>query len=145
VRTILFLDITGVLFCGRCGHESCGHLPNLERIVSALGCELVLTTSFRFDARTTATLERRFAEHGIPGWIGVTPDLSSERWEEIREWVEHNAAGGDRLIILDDREDADLAAHAPGSYPNCHFFLADPATGLDEDLTDTVLRLAKAP
>lgn len=143
VRTILFLDVTGVLFCGRCRDESCGHLGNLERIVSTLGCDIVLTTSLRYDARATAALEKGFAEHGIPMWIGVTRDLRADRWMEIQEWVEDHAAAHDRLIILDDGRNADLTANAPGSYPHCRFFLADSDTGLDEDLTETVLRLAK--
>lgn len=146
MRTILFLDVTGVLFCSRCHDESCGHLANLERIVSTLGCDIVLTTSFRYDARATAALEQAFAEHGIPMWIGVTPDLrGADRWMEIQEWVEDQAAAHDRLIIVDDGRDADLTANAPGSYPHCRFFQADSDTGLDEDLTETVLRLAETP
>jgi len=144
VRTILFLDVTGVLFCGRCQDESCGHLRNLERIVTALGCDIVLTTSFRFDPKTTATLRRRFSDHGIPEWIGATPDLSDARWTEIRRWVEDNDAANERLVILDDGRDADLASHAPGAYPDCHFFLADIETGLDGDLTQAVLDLAES-
>jgi len=142
VRTILFLDITGVLFCGRCRDDSCGHLAKLERIVTALDCDIVLTTSFRYDPKTTATLRRRFSDHGIPEWIGVTPDLAAARWTEIRRWVDQNDAANDRLVILDDGRDADLASHAPGAYPDCHFFLADPETGLDGDLAQAVLDLA---
>jgi hypothetical protein len=59
-------------------------------------------------------------------------------------WVVDNAPASERLVILGHGEDAYLTAHAPGSYPDCHFFLADPATGLDEDLMETVLRLAEA-
>lgn len=142
MRTILFLDVTGVLFCGNCHGDSCGHLLNLGKIVDTLGCDIVLSTSFRFDTRTTDKLRQRFAEHGIPGWIGVTPDLGDERWTEIRAWVEENGAARDRLIIVDDGQDADLAAHVPDIYRNCHFFQADPRVGLDRRLARAVLRLA---
>jgi hypothetical protein len=141
MRTILFLDVTGVLFCGQCREDSCGHLRNLGRIVSELGCDIVLSTSFRFDETTTATLRRQFSDHGIPEWIGVTPALGGERWTEIGEWVAEHGAANDRLIIVDDGEDADLASHAPDIHRNCHFFLADHRTGLDKTLTTAVLRL----
>jgi hypothetical protein len=142
MRTILFLDITGVMFCGNCEADSCGHLRNLERIVSSLACDIVLSTSFRFDARTRGRLRRQFAEHGIPEWVGVTPDLGDERWAEIRAWIDDNRAAHDRLVILDDGADADLPSHMPGSYRDCHFFRADPSVGLDSGLTQAVLRLA---
>lgn len=141
MRTILFLDVTGVLFCRRCDGDSCGHLANLARIVATLDCDIVLSTSFRFSPRATASLERGFAEHAIRPWIGVTPDLGDARWQEIRAWVEEHDAWHDRLVILDDRTDADLAGHVPEA-GNCHFFLADIDTGLDDDLTAAVLRLA---
>ena len=142
MRTILFLDITGVLFCGSCNENSCGHLQNLRQIVSTLGCDIVLSTSFRFDMKTTDRLRLRFAEHSIPEWIGVTPDLPGERWSEIRAWVKENRAARDRLIIVDDGQDADLASHVPNIYRDCHFFQADPRVGLDRQLTQAVLRLA---
>lgn len=142
MRTILFLDITGVLRCGRCVGDSCGHLLNLGRIVTALGCDIVLTTSFRFDHGTTSTLRCRFAELGIPTWIGVTPRINGDRWKEIRAWVEDHAAARDRLVIVDDGADADLASHASDTYPECHFFQSDFDTGLDERLTRAVLALA---
>jgi hypothetical protein len=140
MRTILFLDVTGVLFCGNCHEDSCGHLRNLGEIIHTLGCDIVLSTSFRFDTTTTSKLRQRFAEHGIPTWIGVTPDLGDERWTEIRAWVEENGAGHDRLIIVDDRTDANLPAKLPGTYRDCHFFHADPLVGLDSRLTQDVLR-----
>lgn len=143
MRTVLFLDVTGVLFCSRCHEDSCGHLRNLGRIVQSLGCDVVLSTSFRFDSRFTGTLRRWFAEQGIPEWVGVTPSLSGERWTEIRAWVEENGADADRLIIVDDGQDADLAAHVPDTYRDCHFFLADPEVGLDTRLMTAVLRLAR--
>ena len=141
--TILFLDVTGVLLCGRCGPDrSCGHVRHLRRIVDTLDCQIVLATSFRFDGRALAALRTQFAEHGVPTWIGVTPDLSGERWTEIRQWVEDNDARHHRLVIIDDGEDADLATHEPGTY-DCHFFRADFNHGLDETLAKAVLALAE--
>jgi len=141
MRTILFLDVHGVLSCGSCDDDSCGHLPNLRRIVDSLGCQIVLTSSIRFDRQSTATLRRLFAEHGIPASFELTPDLHAARWQEIRKWTEDHDAAGDRLVIIDDGEDADLATHAPGTY-RCHFFLSDFRSGLDEALTEAVLELA---
>lgn len=139
--TILFLDVTGVLHCGRCTPDrSCGHLQQLRRIVDALGCRIVLTTSFRFEDKVTAPLRTQFAEHGIPAWIGATPDLPGERWTEIRQWVEDHDARDHRLVIIDDGEDADLATHVPETY-DCHFFHADFHRGLDETLAAAVLGL----
>lgn len=141
--TILFLDVTGVLLCGRCNPDrSCGHLQHLRRIVDALGCQIVLTTSFRFDSKVTATLRTQFAEHGVPAWIGATPDLPGERWTEIQKWVEDNDARDHRLVIIDDGEDADLPTHEPGTY-DCHFFRANFHRGLDETLAAAVLGLAE--
>lgn len=141
MRTLLFLDITGVLYCRNCEDHACNHLQNLGRIVHTLGCDIVLTTSFRFDERFKASLRKSFAEHGIPAWIGATPDLHGERWTEIRRWVDDHDASDHRLVIIDDRPDADLATNVPDAY-HCHFFWSDPDTGLDAALTAAVLSLA---
>lgn len=139
MRTLLFLDITGVLACSQCGpNDSCGHFRNLGRIVDSLDCDIVLTSSYRFDATAMARLRQRFAEHGIPDWIGVTPDLPGERWTEIRQWVTDHGAGQDRLVIIDDGDDADLPSRDPG-FRECHFFRADFHRGLDASLAAAVL------
>lgn len=144
MRTILFLDYTGVLRCGRCSADSCGHLRKLARIVRTLGCDIVLSTSYKYDMSFIEELRQRFTEHGIPEWIGVTPHLQDVRWYEIKGWIEEHGAAGDRLVIVDDRHDADLTAYVPDTYRDCHFFRADPRVGLDGNLMQAVLRLAAA-
>ena len=157
MKTFLFLDVTGVLLCSRCGKgSSCGHLDHLKRIVDALDCDIVLTSSFRHDDRASLALAEAFARHGIPEWIGTTPDLGGERWTEIESWIrEHGirdqgiqdqgiqdpGAETTRIVIIDDGEDADLRPHA-AALAECHFFLTDIHHGLDAAVADAMLQLA---
>ena len=151
MKTILFLDITGVLFCRRCGDgSSCGHLDHLKRIVDALHCDIVLTSSFRRDHRATLALAEAFARHGIPEWIGITPELGGERWTEIESWIreqgiqdqgiQDHGAEATRIVIIDDGEDADLRPHAT-DLADCHFFLTDIHHGLDAAVANAMLQL----
>jgi len=106
MKTILFLDVNGVLDCLRCGHGAdCGHFQRLRRIVDALECDIVLTSSVRTHRESCRRLREQFAEYRIPGWIGATPDLCGARWTEIMKWVEQHLREETRLVILDDGDD----------------------------------------
>lgn len=144
MKTILFLDVNGVLDCLHCGRGAdCGHYQRLRRIVDALQCGIVLTSSVRTHPESCVRLRERFAEHRIPEWIGATPDLCGSRWTEIMGWVEKHVREETRLVIIDDGSDADPRPHAP-ALTNCHFFRTSIASGLDDDVADAVIALASA-
>jgi hypothetical protein len=144
MKTILFLDINGVLDCLRCGHGAdCGHFQRLRRIVDALQCDIVLTSSVRTHRESCRRLRERFAEHRIPGWIGATPDLCGARWTEIMTWVERHVFEETRLVILDDGDDADPRPHTT-ALARCHFFQTSLASGLDDEIAAAIIALAPA-
>lgn len=144
MKTILFLDVNGVLDCLRCGRGAdCGHFHRLRRIVDALQCDIVLTSSLRTHRESCRRLREQFTEHRIPGWIGATPDLCGARWTEIMKWVERHLREETRIVILDDGDDADPRPHTT-ALDHCHFFQTSLASGLDDEITAAIVALTAA-
>lgn len=51
-------------------------------------------------------LREAFQEHRIPPWLGTTPDLpSSDRGEEILEWLRSNLTEHSVAVGIDDCRD----------------------------------------
>ncbi len=139
MKTVLFLDVDGVLNCVR-GEFALSDtaLSHLAYLVSRLGCDIVITSSWRLYADSLTLLRQAFELHGIPAWIGVTPDSCGPRWAEILAWVFDHLDADSLVIIVDDDDDADPRHHAPLPVP-CLFFQADPAIGLNRQMTRRIL------
>ncbi len=103
LKRLIFLDVDGVLNSrDDCGVDGLGdsHLHQLKRIVNEARCEIVLTSYWRLADDLTAKLRVAFDRHGIPIWNDSTPDLSGDRAEEVRAWIDAN--GPCIGIVIDD-------------------------------------------
>jgi hypothetical protein len=123
---IIFLDIDGVLNCASTTNRIGIHLfvdgkkvDLLKTILDATDAKIVLSSSWRYGAFTTATAEeqlflvellRVFREHGLELWHSVTPpsaDGCLHRGKEILKWLETNP-GVEKWVVIDDvAEDLD--------------------------------------
>lgn len=114
MRKILFLDVDGVLNSRNSFQQDSAnplgefHLSLLKRIVDETNCDIVLSSSWRMYKDSKADLLSAFERHGIPKWIGQTPDLCDERRVEIVEWLTKNINEQCIVVIVDDDDDADL-------------------------------------
>lgn len=123
---IIFLDIDGVLNCASTTNRIGADLfvdgkkvDLLKTIIDSTGASIVLSSSWRYGAFTTADaterlflieLVRTFREHGLELWHSVTPpsaDGCLHRGKEILKWLETNP-GVEKWVVIDDvAEDLD--------------------------------------
>lgn len=123
---IIFLDIDGVLNCASTISRIGIHpfvdeekIKLLKTIIDSTGASVVLSSSWRYGAFTTADeierlflieLVRIFREHGLELWHSVTPpsaDGCLHRGKEILKWLETNP-GVEKWVVIDDvAEDLD--------------------------------------
>lgn len=138
MKTILFLDVDGVLNNASSDLLSDDLLKNLKKIVDSIKCEIVLTSTWRLYSDSLATLKRAFEDHDIPNWIGKTPDLCGERHTEIQAWISKKIKNEQcNIVVIDDDKDADV----PNISENItyYFFQTDFLTGLDDSVTNKIL------
>lgn len=152
---VLFLDIDGVLnhekhyqwlhYSGEATsfqktHPYCNFNPVsvklLNKIIDETGCEIVLSSSWRFDGITK--INNIFDKVGIKHKIiDVTPSLGSLcRGKEIDKWLsEHPEVT--KYVIVDD--DTDMEEH------QLDFFVNTDANedGLNKNLTNKIIELLK--
>lgn len=122
----IFLDIDGVLNCASTTSRIGIHpfvdeekIKLLKTIIDSTGASVVLSSSWRYGAFTTADeierlflieLVRTFREHGLELWHSVTPpsaDGCLHRGKEILKWLETNP-GVEKWVVIDDvAEDLD--------------------------------------
>lgn len=113
---LLFLDVDGVLnnlevlsssrFSDPLGDH---HLKLLKILVAATDCKIVLSSTWRLFNESRTSLKIAFEEHGIPQWIGCTPDLKSgPRSAEIVQWLKDNTSVPIVAAGIDDDEDIDI-------------------------------------
>lgn len=113
---LLFLDVDGVLnnlevVNSQRGGDPLGsnHLSLLRTLVSATDCQIVLSSTWRLFPDSLNSLSLAFVEHGIPEWIGVTPELrTGRRADEILRWLEINVTKPTIAVGIDDDEDIDI-------------------------------------
>jgi hypothetical protein len=141
---LLFLDVDGVLTdSSGAGLSASGlgsnQLRLLERLVTTSRCGIVVISSWRECANSMAALRAAFAEHGIPEWIDVTPDLpAASRGKEILSWLRSNINGSIVAVGIDDRPDIVLPEDhdLPVGYKP---LIADFCTGLTAELVQEAI------
>lgn len=126
-------------------------VANLNRIIEATGCQVVISSTWR-RGRTMGALLRLLVKRGLDkkhwdNFIGMTPVLDSrmdsglwravERGHEIQAWLDKYPEQFQRIVILDD--DGDMAHLMP------HLVLTHGAAGLDAEKTEDVIRRLNAP
>lgn len=155
-QSILFLDFDGVLNSanwfqksrrsgeiivlenGMDGMVDPDAVANLNRIIEATGCKVVISSTWR-RGNTLGSLLRILVRRGLDkrhwdNFIGMTPVLDKERGHEIQAWMDKHLEKFGHIVILDD--DGDMAHLMP------HLVLTHGIVGLDEEKTaDTISRL----
>ncbi len=133
---VIFLDIDGVLqLLGSDTEEfdekSC---KNLKRILTATGCKLVLTSSWRLYASYRAMLFEFLKPYSITrdDFIGKTKLLES-RAKEIYSYLKKHTEIED-YIILDDE---DMASPL---IPQGKQFKTDPQKGITKSIADKCIQ-----
>lgn len=112
---VVFLDCDGVL-SPLCGSEF--FLPEkmnlLKRIVDATGAVIVLSSSWRGSEFGRNEVSKALASHGIPDFIGCTPQMPGSRAGEILKWIEDtHLSGALRVANFVALDDIDLPRTAP--------------------------------
>eukprot|EP01126_Amoeba_proteus_P053378 TRINITY_DN6501_c0_g1_i4.p1 TRINITY_DN6501_c0_g1~~TRINITY_DN6501_c0_g1_i4.p1 ORF type:complete len:196 (+),score=21.26 TRINITY_DN6501_c0_g1_i4:92-679(+) len=156
--TITFLDVDGVLNNSSSDitqlyviEKKC--LLELKHFIEQTSTTLVLSSTWRLQDRAKAILTEHFKSANIPLWISTTPQLASNRVEEIVTWLrvnttfplptdlvqvhdengiteEHKLSRKleiSQFVILDDM---DLMQYGPESFLSQHFVRTSMATGL---------------
>lgn len=146
---MIFLDIDGVvhsLYGQDLFKESCCAL--LEDIVRGTGASIVLSSTWRTQARSTAMVNALLKQRRLQGIIDRTRDLSAEmqrhvpREVEICEWVDRHPEVV-RWIAIDDMDlqsdDTECAHRMRG-----HFVHTSSSTGLVPVDAELAMRLMSA-
>lgn len=137
---ILFLDIDGVLNpCDGSGLNT-DKVALLKEISDATDCRIVLSSSWRLNARQLGRVIDMLHSIGSDLW-SLTPDLSvksgvlfhaQERWREIEMWSMNEEIGRDATcVILDDEADMGPLSHL--------HVRTDSHTGLTPELAREVI------
>lgn len=144
---VLFVDVDGVLNNRRTIHEATDYVGldkemcfHLGRIKLHTGCELVMSSSWRFQMESVADVEKAIGYK----FYARTPLFTAKesefrRGEEIREWLfSHRTMVGwdgaiERLAILDDDND-----FYPEQQP--FFFKTSFEVGLTREIADAVIK-----
>jgi hypothetical protein len=113
---LLFLDVDGVLnnlevLSSTRSSDPLGedHLLLLKGLVTLSGCDIVLSSTWRLFPESRAELSAAFMRHGIPNWIGITPQLDNvPRSAEITDWLRKNVTVPTVAVGIDDDEDIDI-------------------------------------
>jgi hypothetical protein len=113
-------------------------MEQLERIVQATGCKIVISSSWRSMGKmyVIRMFNRGLGYTGeaVRAIIGMTPSRvknSDLRGDEIQAWFDANPGKTDKFVILDD--DVDMGHLMP------HLIRTDPATGLTPEIADEVI------
>lgn len=143
---VIFLDIDGVvhsLYGQDIFKESC--LVLLEKIVLGTGASIVLSSTWRTQAKSYAMVNAMLRQRRLPEIVDRTRDLSAEmqryipREAEICEWLDRHPEVT-RWIAIDDidlqSDSTEWARRLRG-----HFVHTNPNTGLVPADADLALRL----
>ena len=119
MRTVVFLDIDGVLNTSNTTERCCGYIgiesakvALLKQIIDATNADIVLSSTWKHQWKSGKRggpttmghyLIKKFAKYGLT-IFDKTPDIKwRARAKEIRVWIENNQPV-DRIIILDDED-----------------------------------------
>lgn len=113
---VLFLDVDGVLNKANTKEKTvtwCSFVEDifvrrLKNIVDQTGCEIVLSSNWRYDAHTELNpeldeLEDKLSEYGL-ALYDFTPVINNHMGQEIQSWLDAHTDVGS-FVILDDRGD----------------------------------------
>lgn len=139
---LLFLDVDGVLnstevlntplrFPVPVGEH---HLRLLNTLVTQTGCQIVLSSTWRLSPEYRTGLRAAFEHHGIPEWIGTTPDLKTgRRADEILGWLRSHVTVPAVAVGIDDAEDIDIG-NDHGLEVRFKTLTTDPDSGLTAEV-----------
>ena len=138
---VIFLDIDGVV----CLHKdkdwdneeeifdaACCRKP--QEIVSATGCKLVLSSSWRLFPESIRSMFRQFKAFGITreNFLGRTP-LRGERGDEIMAYLKKRPQI-ETFVALDDERFYSRA------FPQDRLILTKPESGITENVKNACIR-----
>ena len=138
---VLFLDIDGVV----CLHKDkdwdneeeifdAACCRKLQEIVSATGCKLVLSSSWRLFPESIRSMFRQFKPFGITreNFLGRTP-LRGERGDEIMAYLKKRPQI-ETFVALDDERFYSRA------FPQDRLILTKPESGITENVKNACIR-----
>lgn len=138
---VLFLDIDGVV----CLHKDkdwdneeeifdAACCRKLQEIVSATGCKLVLSSSWRLFPESIRSMFRQFKPFGITreNFLGRTP-LRGERGDEIMAYLKKRPQI-ETFVALDDERFYSRA------FPQDRLILTKPESGITENAKNACIR-----
>lgn len=119
MRTVIFLDVDGVLNCSDTIEKCCGYngieskkVELLKQLVDATDADIVLISTWKKEYKTDEWggstqmgryLVKKLREYGLIIY-DKAPDISwRARAKEIKVWINNNQPV-DRMIILDDED-----------------------------------------
>jgi len=135
---VIFLDVDGVLnsipTIRQFGHHFIDHILVclVERIVRETGCSIILSSSWRQDARDKKLVDEALNMQGLsvrdctPSIMGPT----STRADEIRDWISRNPV--EKFAVIDDDDWADTK--------DGNFFKTDEDRGLTVEIAERVIK-----
>lgn len=133
---LIFLDIDGVLRPDRAYDGKLQKTPieHVKKIARKFNSRIVITSTWR-DIHSWQTFNRPDIFDGLV--IGETPDLDpthgdNGRYREVLAWLKQTGNQDVPWIALDDKQ-----VHYP-DLPNV--FMTNPATGLDQEITNRILK-----
>jgi len=134
---VLFLDVDGVLN-SRSTTDFRTHLYPIDpymaflvgRIQLETGCEVVLSSSWRYHPDGVKTVEKACVK-----LLDTTPKLYGTRGEEIQAWLDEHPEV-EKYAILDD--DTDMLEDQLANFFNTTF-----ETGLTDEISQAVIRHLK--
>ena len=138
---VLFLDIDGVV----CLHKDkdwdneeeifdAACCRKLQEIVSATGCKLVLSSSWRLFPESIRSMFRQFKPFGITreNFLGRTP-LRGERGDEIMAYLKKRPQI-ETFVAVDDERFYSRA------FPQDRLILTKPESGITESVKEACIR-----
>ena len=131
---VIFLDIDGVLNHAGSAWLDPANLANLARITKAIGCTVVLISSWRTEMHSARMI--MFADmlnaRGVT-ISGITPSLNDRNAEIIDYLNRHNDIS--KFVVIDDEN------HYRGSKIRKNVFLTIYTEGLTTDIADKIIRV----
>ena len=138
---VLFLDIDGVV----CLHKDkdwdneeeifdAACCRKLQEIVSATGCKLVLSSSWRLFPESIRSMFRQLKPYGITreNFLGRTP-LRGERGDEIMAYLKKRPQI-ETFVALDDEP------FYSSAFPQDRLILTKPESGITENVKNACIR-----
>lgn len=118
-------DKFGVIFDPDCVH-------NLENIIERTGADIVVSSSWK-DFMSIRDLREMWEYRNLPGKIiGTTPNVEGKKGSQIDAWLKEHPV--DNYVIIEG-----LGADNFSPEQIQHLFIANPYTGLDDEMADRII------